>query len=81
MIDSLTCPKCGADYSNKHIRPGIRALCSSCGAFSRLDGGVLTRLTAEEIAAIPEEEMAIYKSITEVFSGRIKNDYEDPNVP
>ena len=78
-MKTLTCPKCGAEYSNKHLRPGITTVCRSCKVFLCVDDGVLTRLTAEEIAAIPEDEMVLWKSITEVFSGRIKDEYEDPD--
>jgi hypothetical protein len=78
-MKTLTCPKCGADRSNKYLAPGFIIICRSCKVFLCVDDGVLVRLTAEEIAAIPEDEMVLWKSINEVPSGRIKNDYENSN--
>jgi hypothetical protein len=67
-MKTLTCPKCGADYSNKHIRPGAPTFCLSCPVMFREDDGVLIRLTAEEMEVW-------WKSFIKVPPG--KNDYED----
>ena len=81
MTDSLTCPKCGADYPmdtgifdylSECLRPGATTVCLSCHVFLRVDDGVLVRFTAEEMEVF-------WKSFMKVPSGKI--DYEDPNVP
>ena len=63
-----TCPKCKTEQEYSDGHHDAPYLCLKCGNLMKRRASVFISLTDEELAAIPEGEMAIYDSMRKAFT-------------
>ena len=66
--EKMACPKCETPQTYTDAHRDVPCLCLKCGNLMKRRASVFISLTDEELAAIPEGEMAIYDSMRKAFT-------------